>query len=118
MKKFTLLLELVNESEAEAGETDRRGWTDSTLNLFQEPELMTLREAIDCLHYVEPRGGSGCGWIYYGHSETSYNQHELGAVEPGDEYSISLVLPKGTTEASARRVDAILRKRGLMGAGQ
>lgn len=112
--KFCLLLELVNEEEAEAGDTNRRGWTDSTLHIFKEPEPMRLRDALECLHYVEHRAGSGDRRIYYGHSETSLDPYPRGDVEPRDDYSVSLVLPRGITEASAARIDRILRTRNLM----
>lgn len=71
--RFCLLLELVNEEEAESGDTDRRGYTDSTLHLFREPEFMTLRDALEEIGTIEPRQHSGDHRIYYGHSVTDYN---------------------------------------------
>lgn len=109
--KFCLLLELVNEQEAEAGDTDRRGWTDSTMNIFKEPEPMRLRDALDVIGMVEPRQQSGDQRIYYGHSNTDYNAHPPGDVQPGDSVQVSLVLPRGITEASASRIDRILKTR-------
>jgi hypothetical protein len=75
---------------------------------------MTIREALDCLHYVEPRECSGDGRIYYGHSETCFDRYPRGAIQCGDDVTLSLVLPRGITESSARRVDRVLRKHNLM----
>jgi hypothetical protein len=44
--------ELVNEHEAECGDTDRRGWLDRHGFFNTDPEEMSLRDALDLLPFI------------------------------------------------------------------
>ena len=109
--RFTLTIELFNEEESSAGDTDRRGWTYDGRTVEAEPWRMQLREALERLHYVEPRKYSGDGRTWYGHAQSA--GEAFNDWQSGDEVAVSLHAPSSATESTLNRIERALIKRNL-----
>lgn len=93
--------ELVNEEEAEAGDTDRRGWCAPGGWRFEaedEPYRYSLREMIDDIGYVVHAERTWSGLTLYGEAEINY--------ETGDYESKAAHIK--CADASASRVLVLL----------
>lgn len=102
--RFSVTYEIVGHAEAEAGDTDRRGYA---------LEDGTLREALEAIGHCAQEADSwpvrpDIRWITnyeFGHGTRAY-------FEQGDEESRSLHFPKGMSGASRLRVARLLGIKG------
>ncbi|NBX67320.1 MAG: hypothetical protein EBQ96_10040 [Proteobacteria bacterium] len=95
--------ELVNEEEAEAGDTNRRGWCAPggwRFNAKDEPYRYSLREMIDEIGPVVHAERTWSGLTLYGEAERNY--------ETGDDETKAAHIK--CSDASASRVLALLKR--------
>lgn len=97
---FTVTYEIVTEESAKHADAESRGYIAPGEWRDDEPQTMTLREAIRLLYYVEPCDNG----TWYGHAEQD--------CRTGHWESRDLHAPRNITQSSVARVTRALAAAG------